>query len=691
MRRLFSYRPQIKTKLASFQLFATSAALLLVLAVMLNYEYFTVRKELQQRIDVEASIIQENSVAALAFVDAKSAGDVLASLRAAPSITQAALLLPNGSLLAEYRRTAGVSPHYQAKGSGEHFDLNTLTLYRDIQLNGKPIGKLFIEAGLGRFHETLKLYTLVILIAIVAALGLALTLLGRLNRTISQPLTNLARLTRHVSLWQDYSLRADIESDDEIGELARGFNEMLEQIQRRDIELGTELNQRKQAEHRLNQLAYYDNVTHLPNRHYFKERLELVISSVQRFGEVCGLMFIDLDDFKIVNDTLGHHIGDELLEEVAHRLHRALRAGDIVCRIGGDEFAVILENIQGPEQAEMVANKIIHALSAPVLLEGKEVFISASIGIGICPDHAADISNLLRNADTAMYRAKEHGKNCYRFYQPEMEGKALKRFTLENSLRRALELGELVLHYQPQINLRNGHIMGFEALLRWQHPEMGVIPPADFIPIAEESGLIIPIGEWVLRTACEQGKIWHVAAPDLMISVNLSGRQLRQPDIVERILHILMETGMSPDLLDIELTESMLMDNTVETIHKTERLRASGIHISIDDFGTGYSSMSYLKRFPISNLKIDRSFIQDIPGDSDDVAITRAIIALGNSLKINLIAEGVETPEQLAFLRENLCFQGQGFLWSRPLSVDEATDFLFEHLGSEPLIQSAAI
>jgi EAL domain-containing protein (putative c-di-GMP-specific phosphodiesterase class I) len=308
----------------------------------------------------------------------------------------------------------------------------------------------------------------------------------------------------------------------------------------------------------------------------------------------------------------------------------------------------------------------------------------------MCPDHASDISNLLRNADTAMYRAKEHGKNCYRLYLPEMEGKAIKRFTLENSLRRAIDHDELVLHYQPQIDILSNRIVGFEALLRWQHPEMGMIPPSEFIPIAEESGLIISIGEWVLRTACLQAREWQTLVPELTMSVNLSARQLRQPDIVERVLHILEQTGMPAHLLDIELTESMLMDNMEETIHKTERMRTAGIRISIDDFGTGYSSMSYLKRFPITSLKIDRSFIQDIPTDADDMAITQAIIALGKSLQINLIAEGVETQEQLDFLRANFCAQAQGFLLSKPLNPEDAADYLCAHLGliaaSQPLI-----
>lgn len=664
----------IKTRLVMINLMALASALLLVLVIMMGYEYFAARGELLQDMETAASIIQENSAPAMAFSDVQAAQDVLASLRASPNVTQAVLLLPDGNMFASYRSelagTAGF--HYDPQGKGTHFGSGHLILYRDVMLDHRPIGKLFIKGGMDRFYHSMKLYAVVIVMSIAVALILSLSLLSRLNHAIIGPLSGLAELMRRVSLLSDYSVRSAVDSHDEIGDLARGFNSMLEQIQQRDTALGTELDQRKLAENRLNQLAYYDNITQLPNRHYFKERLESSIANVLRYGGRSGLMFVDLDDFKIVNDTLGHHVGDDLLKEAAHRLGEALRTGDIVCRIGGDEFAVILENVQSPQQMEAVARKITAVLSPTVMLEGKEVFIGASIGIAICPDHASDMASLLRNADTAMYYAKEHGKNRHFIYQPIMESKTHKRFTLESSLRRALEAGELVLYYQPQVDIFSGRVVGFEALLRWQHPEMGMISPVDFIPIAEETGLIVNIGEWVLQTACLQGAAWQKNMPGLTMSVNLSVRQLRQNDIVERILEIVAASGMPPHLLDIELTESSLMENIEANVTKLEKLQAFGIRISMDDFGTGYSSISYLKRFPIDTIKIDRSFIRDIPEDADDVAITSAIIAMSSSLRMNVVAEGVETQAQLDFLRESGCRKVQGYLFGRAVPAMEA-------------------
>jgi diguanylate cyclase len=684
----FGNRP-IRAKLASISMVTTASALLLVLMVMLGYEYIAARDELLQKMEVEASIVQQNSVAALAFSDIRAATEVLASLQASPSVVQAALVLPNGSTFAEYHNKFGKQPsyHYESNGSGTHFALDGLTLYRDISLGDKPIGKLFIEARLDRFYESMKLYAAAFALAALAALALSFSMLKYFNHAITHPLSKLAELTRSVSLRQDYTVRSSIDSHDEIGELARGFNNMLEQIQKRDADLGSELTQRKQAENRLNELAYFDNTTLLPNRHHFKERMEAAIDNALRNNLKFSLMFIDLDDFKIVNDTLGHHIGDELLKKVAVRLSTSLRVGDIVCRIGGDEFAVILTDITDIQPVEIAAKKIIRILSEPIQLESKEVFIGASIGVCLFPDHASDISALLRNADTAMYHAKGQGKNRHQIYQPEMESRAIKRFTLENSLRRALESNELMLYYQPQTDIDSDRIIGFEALMRWRHPIMGMVTPDEFIPVAEETGLIMPMGEWALRTACLQGRAWQQAyAQNLVISVNLSGRQLVQNDIVERVLDILAETGMPPHLLDIELTESSLMENTEENIVKMEKLRAAGIRISIDDFGTGYSSISYLKRFPIDTLKIDRSFIRDIPGDADDVAIANTIIAMGNSLRMSVIAEGVEAEDQLNFLRESGCRKAQGFLLGKPMPAHEA-----EALLRETADQTAAV
>ena len=388
-------------------------------------------------------------------------------------------------------------------------------------------------------------------------------------------------------------------------------------------------------------------------------------------------MVIDLDDFKIVNDTLGHHVGDDLLLAIAQHLSHSLRTSDMLCRIGGDEFALILENIQSVDQVKQISEKIIDIMSLPFVLGEKKVFISASIGASLFPEDTTEIPTLLRNADAAMYSAKNNGKNHCQMYVHEMEAKNIKRFSQENALRLALELNELHLVYQPQIDLGSNKTVGFEALLRWDNPNLGFVNLADFIPIAEEIGLIIPIGEFVLNTACLQAQKWRERfGADIAISVNLSGRQLLRPNIVERIMDIVKSTGLPYHLLDIELTESILMDRSKETLNKLEKLSNLGITISVDDFGTGYSSMSYLKRYPIDTLKIDQSFISDLPDDANDAAITLAIIAMGKSLGMTIIAEGVETEAQLAFLKTHECNRVQGYLLGRPMSAEKAEQFI---------------
>ncbi len=428
----------------------------------------------------------------------------------------------------------------------------------------------------------------------------------------------------------------------------------------------------QRAEQQIKHLAYHDTLTGLPNRMLFHDRLQQALNQAVREGHIMGVMFLDLDRFKIINDTLGHDVGDELLKAVSQRLVNCIRQGDTVVRLGGDEFTIILPVIAKAEDAALVAQKILTTLAEPFPLNHQELHITSSIGISLYPDDGTNTQTLIKNADIAMYRAKDLGKNNCQFYTADMNSRAMESITLENALRHALERDELLLHYQPQIDIRSGRIVGVEALVRWQHPEFGLVPPARFIPLAEETDLIIPIGEWVLRTACEQGRRWREQGlPVWRMGVNLSARQFRHKNLLEPIFRILRESGFDPHHLELEITESLLMQGADKTIGILEELDKAGIRLSLDDFGTGYSSLSYLKRFPIDTVKIDRSFVRDIHTDPNDAAITSAIIAMAHSLKLSVIAEGVETQEQLAFLRERECDEYQGYLFSKPLVAEE--------------------
>ncbi len=437
--------------------------------------------------------------------------------------------------------------------------------------------------------------------------------------------------------------------------------------------------ERKQAEARLAYMAQYDYLTGLANRTLLMDRLTRALARAERSDQQMGLLFLDLDRLKDINDTLGHDVGDRLLKDVAGRLSGCVRKVDTVARLGGDEFAIVLEGISHVGNVTTVAQKILDVIAQPFTLNGQEVFVTVSIGITVYPFVNDNIDNLLKDTDAAMYSAKKQGGNCYRVYTSDMNAKAFERLSLETSLRHALERKEFVLYYQPKMNLSTGKTSGMEALLRWNHPEMGLVPPDKFIPIAEETGLIVPIGEWVVRTACAQNRAWQDAGlPPLRVAVNLSARQCRQKDLVETISLILKETGMEPHFLELELTEGVLIENTHTTNSILAELRDLGVQISIDDFGTGYSSLSYLRRLPINTLKIDISFIRDITADPDDGAIATAIIALAHSLRLKVVAEGVETEAQLTFLRDQGCDDIQGFLFSRPLSAEAFERWLRE-------------
>lgn len=457
------------------------------------------------------------------------------------------------------------------------------------------------------------------------------------------------------------------------------------------VVVAQDISERKAFEDQLTRMAYYDGLTGLPNRRLFHDRLGQALAQAERHQKLVAILFLDLDRFKNINDTLGHQIGDLLLQSVAERLVKEVRQCDTVARLGGDEFTIILTDIGDVADAEAIAQKIIASFSVPFMLDGHELFSSTSIGITLYPIDNHDIETLIKNADTAMYSAKKKGRNTYQFYTANMSAGSSERLAMEHALRKAVTHEHLVLHYQPQVMLHyqplverlRGEIVGMEALVRWQHPELGLIQPDSFIPLAEESGLIVPIGEWVVRAACEQNKLWQASGlPPMSIAVNLSPRQLQQTDIVRQIGQALQKTGMDPAYLELEITESMIVHNTQAIIATLREFKAMGIMISIDDFGTGHSSLSNLQQLPVDTVKIDRSFIQNLTTDTSSAAIANAVIDMARSMGLRVVAEGVETEEQMRYLHARQCDILQGFYFSRPVPAAEIESLIMTNINA---------
>lgn len=587
----------------------TAAALLLAGIVLIVAEFIILRASLLADLDVQMKIISDNAGAAMIFNDRKAADEVLTTLDASPSVDLAVLYTVTNKVFVDYRRAEAALDEIPVLVSmpARQVTLSRVEFVRPISVEGNHVGTLFMRANMRQLYIHLLWYIATTVFVVLSIIGAAAFLLGRMQRVVAR------------------------------------------------------------AEERVGYLAYYDTVTHLPNRHAFNEHFEAMLEAARQRGQMLILLFLDLDDFKVVNDTLGHYVGDILLKAVAEKLSACLRQGDAVYRVGGDEFAMIMTDFNEREGAVAVAEKFIRALGQPLIVEGHTLYVSASIGLSIYPRDGADTATLLRNADAAMYSAKERGKNNYQHFSEEMHEKTSLRLALEGDLRHALERREFELHYQPMIELATGRIAAVEALLRWNHPEKGMVNPAAFIPLAETTGLIVPIGEWVLREACAHAQSWNAQGHPVQVSVNLSGRQFLEESLIRTILEILRETGLDPKMLVLEITESVLMEHAESTVARLYQLKDMGIYLSIDDFGTGYSSMAYLKRFPVGKLKIDQSFIRDIPEDSEDVAITTATIQMAHSLKLKVVAEGIETRAQADFLRERGCDIGQGYLFSRPL------------------------
>lgn len=658
----------IESKLFWLFLISNLIAVLIVSVVVIGAQYGQSREAFEESLLTQTRIVGDNSAAALRARDAQAANSILFSLHSSTSISQAVIFLDDGTRFASYKREPRLPDLAYSAQSGLSYSGDSLIASYPIVESANRLGIIRVSRDTDSMQQGMIRALFAVLLASTLALLMAFLILAWLYRSVTRPLSRLAGLMRLVSEQKDYSVRSLDSGEDEIGYLSSGFNQMLEKIDAHD--------------HKLRKIAHYDNITALPNRHYFNQRLEDVIADATREKEHIGVLFIDLDNFKVVNDTLGHNVGDILLKTISGRIAGTLRGSDCICRIGGDEFAVILQELPGHNEAAVVAGKILNELAQPVWLNDSEIYIGASIGISLFPDDAPDMNTLLRCADVAMYYAKSRGKNNFQLFQQDMEGKALKRLALESAMRRALENNEFILHYQPQVDLVSGKTVAVEALIRWPRPDLGVVGPSDFIPVAEESGLIIPIGEWVLRTACRQAKEWMDAGTPLRVAINLSGRQFADERLVANVLAITGEVGLPPSMLELEITESMLMESKDASVDKLEELKSAGFMLSVDDFGTGYSSMSYLKRFPIHALKIDRSFIQELPGNQDDAAITRAIISMANSLGLAIVAEGVETTEQRQFLRDNGCKVSQGFFFGKAVPPDQIVQLVREIIAS---------
>ncbi len=662
----------LRYKLNGIIVFTTALSLLLVSIAFYVHQQQVIKQQATIELKTLSEIYGDTCTAALAFDDIDGANQLLCSLEAKPTVLAASVLNKQGDIFASYL-SSGVEPElltsfvYPNKSTAAMTTTKSqlFSLKTPIILDHETIGSFLIVSDFSDVRETQRRFILFLAFLFSFALLVTLFISSRFQRHITLPIQRLITTMSDVTRYNDFSLRVKSTTNDEVGRLCYGFNTMLERIEDQD-------NLLKDQKENLRFLATHDALTGLPNRTLFYDRLHKGIDRARRNNTVLAVLFIDLDRFKNINDTMGHDVGDLLLKAVASQLHRALRDDDTIARFGGDEFVIMLDNVK-MGAIEYVMGKVTRAIKTPVELQGRRVVITPSIGISCFPQNGQTPDQLIKYADVAMYHAKNNGRDASQRYFPEMTSQLSSRFDLENKLYGAIENNEFTLHYQPQFDLKTRKICGCEALLRW-NVDGQVISPVEFIPIAEDNGQIVPIGRWVLQQACVQGMKWQVLYPEsFKISVNVSPRQFFSSDLIKDVEKALHDSGLPPTCLELEVTETMIMTDIEEAIAVMDRLSAMGVTIALDDFGTGYSSLSYLKRFPLSKLKIDRSFIRDVLCDEDDAAITQAIISMALALKINVIAEGIETEEQLDFLNNLDCHYGQGYYFSRPIPAEEYT------------------
>lgn len=663
-----------------FTLLSLSGAILLLTAICYSLiDWYHLRADFQANLASRAQIVGANSAAPLAAGDLPTVQLALESLRSQPDIAAAVITNLEGRQIAQY--PAEISP--PAGDASREFRAALID-------SGRVVGFVTLYSNRDAWQSLLLERLMLSGLLFATLFGLAFVVAGRLQRNLTQPLLKLVRTTGAIVAEGEFERRVEKPSEDEIGELATDINTMLEQIQQREVDISRHREElERTVEERTRKLtamteelrrqAYHDSLTDLANRTTFDESLKLAIYRAERYQSSVAVLFLDLDRFKVINDTLGHAIGDKLLIEVGNSLKKNLRQSDLLARFGGDEFAVLSTDISNDEEATEIAHRLIAALDQTFNLEGFELHISTSIGVSLFPRDGDSAEKLLKNADAAMYRAKELGRNRFQFFSAEMNDKAERRMKLELKLREAIKNEAFEVFYQPIWNLALKQVHGVEALLRWHDPEEGNIAPAEFIPLAEECGLISSVDEWVLRRACHQVSEWLAETGfALNLSVNLSPREFIHNDLKDVVTRVLESSQLPPSQLELDISENLLGPSAKEVVNVLEDVQKLGVRIAIDDFGTAYSSFSRLRRLPLNTLKIDGSFIKDIGSGTDGDAVIKTIISLASFMELNVVAEGVELVNQLSFLEKNGCHLVQGYFFAEPVSAAEMGRLLSE-------------
>ncbi|WP_158541159.1 bifunctional diguanylate cyclase/phosphodiesterase [Marinomonas piezotolerans] len=687
------FQRSILHQLVTYGILITALALFLLMMGTQAYNAFNKYRALSSAMHVAADVIGSNSTAAILFQDEITATEVLHSLSASPDMLRASITLPSGSQLAEYHAVDHLDcpPTNTAKenlletSSGLQFSWCSVGLQQPINLHGERIGTIVLEYSLKTLRSSILFDLLFGILSIVATLGLSLLLWRRLAIRITRPLRHLSNITQQVSSKQDLGVRAVVTSRDEVGRLTSDFNGMMEKLQQYDVQLKQELQQRRIAEERLNQLAYHDNVTGLYNRHYFNECLDDVIAQSCRNDHGFALLLIDLDGFKKINDTLGHDMGDQLLCQVASRLKNSMRASDKVCRLGGDEFAIITGCNIGPDEAQQLAQKLVDTLASAYSLGDRWAFITGSIGICLCPEHAKDKELLVKYADVAMYQAKEQGKNGYCVYAPGSEVHLDDLVRIEHDIHDALASNQLRLNYEPWFTASERALAGFEAQLYWEHPQLGVIHPTQFIPIANLTGLIVPIGEWVVEQAMQQLAKWKQLDPELKISLPFYAQMLHQASSVERLIAARDNASLGPDDVELVMSEHEALAESSSMLHASiKRLRETGFLMTLDEFGAGPSSLPCLQHVSFEHLKVDSALVAHLDQAQCSHALLQAMVGFGSALKVTMIAQGILNEEQAKILACLGYARLQGPYLCEPVSANAAQALLEQAAGEYP-------